>query len=57
MKNTANAPASFEVSGTPDLIVHNAKLFTGDPAKPWGSAVAIEQGRVLAVGRRPKCCV
>lgn len=35
----------------PNLIVHNAKIYTVDPAHPWAEAVACANGRVLAVGR------
>jgi predicted amidohydrolase YtcJ len=33
-----------------DLILHNASIHTVDPAKPAASAVAIRDGRFLAVG-------
>ncbi|WP_306918415.1 MULTISPECIES: amidohydrolase [unclassified Arthrobacter] len=35
---------------TADTIVRNAKVFTGDPARPHASAVAIKDGKVLVVG-------
>jgi len=35
---------------TLDLIIHNAKVYTLDPAQPQAEAVAIRDGRVLAVG-------
>jgi predicted amidohydrolase YtcJ len=34
----------------PQLLVVNAKVFTADPALPYAQAVAIEDGRFLAVG-------
>ena len=34
----------------PDLIVHNAKITTLDPAKPEASAFAARDGRFVAVG-------
>ena len=34
----------------PQLVLVNAKVFTADPALPYAQAVAIEDGRVLAVG-------
>jgi predicted amidohydrolase YtcJ len=34
----------------PDLILHNAKVFTSDPAHPWAQAVAIEGSTIQAVG-------
>ena len=33
----------------PQLVLINAKVFTADPALPYGQAVAIEDGRILAV--------
>lgn len=34
----------------PQLVLVNAKVFTADPAFPYAQALAIEDGRVLAVG-------
>ncbi|MGP3690654.1 amidohydrolase [Streptomyces sp. IBSNAI002] len=33
-----------------DVIVRNAKVHTGDPARPGAQAIAVRDGRVLAVG-------
>jgi predicted amidohydrolase YtcJ len=33
-----------------DLVVRNGRVFTGDPRRPAASAVAIGDGRILAVG-------
>jgi len=33
----------------PQLVLVNAKVFTADPALPNAQAVAIEDGRILAV--------
>src|SRR3546814_13101608 len=33
-----------------DLILHNGLVWTGDPARPSASALAIEDGRLTAVG-------
>lgn len=35
---------------TADLILHNARIYTVDPAQPWADAVACANGRILAVG-------
>lgn len=35
-----------------DLIVENARIWTGDSTKPWAEAVAIRGERLLAVGTR-----
>jgi predicted amidohydrolase YtcJ len=43
------APAA-EPAVAADLIVHNGKVWTGDPAKPDARAVAVWRGRILAVG-------
>jgi predicted amidohydrolase YtcJ len=34
----------------PTTVFHNGRVFTADPARGWASAVAIEAGRVVAVG-------
>jgi predicted amidohydrolase YtcJ len=34
----------------PQLVLVNAKVFTADPALPYAQAVAVENGRILAVG-------
>lgn len=34
----------------PDLILHNAALWTVNEAQPWAEAVAIREGRIEAVG-------
>jgi len=34
----------------PQLVLINARVFTADPALPYAEAVAIEDGRILAVG-------
>lgn len=47
--NNALAQASQETPGA-DLIVHNAKIFTGNPAQPSASAVAVKNGRIYSVG-------
>lgn len=33
-----------------DLIVYNARIFTGNPAQPEASALAVKNGRIVAVG-------
>ncbi len=53
-------PASMPVAGVvpatvpdgrpADLLIRNAKVFTGDPALPAAQAVAIRDGRVAALG-------
>jgi len=35
---------------TADLVIHDAKIYTVDPARPWAEAVAIKDGRILATG-------
>lgn len=37
-----------------DLILHNGKVFTADPAKPSAEAVAIRGERIIAVGTSPE---
>ena len=45
----ALAQAKAEAPGA-DLIVHNAKIFTGNPAQPEASALAVKSGRIYSVG-------
>ncbi|WP_429610444.1 amidohydrolase [Variovorax sp. W2I14] len=45
----AHAQARQDAPGA-DLIVHNAKIFTGNPAQPAASAVAVKSGRIYSVG-------
>lgn len=45
----AHAQASQEAAGA-DLIVHNAKIYTGNPAQPAASALAVKNGRIYSVG-------
>ena len=44
-----HAQANPETQGA-DLIVHNAKVFTGNLAQPEASALAVKNGRIYAVG-------
>jgi predicted amidohydrolase YtcJ len=46
---SAHAQTKPEAPGA-DLIVHNAKVFTGNPAQPEASALAVKAGRIYAVG-------
>lgn len=34
----------------PALVLHNGKIFTGDPAQPQAQALAIRDGRIVAAG-------
>ncbi|MFE2060352.1 amidohydrolase [Streptomyces sp. NPDC059446] len=43
-------PAEHPEHPPADLLVRNAKVFTGDPARPAAQAVALRDGRVVAVG-------
>ena len=42
--------AGLPAAAAPDLLLVNAKIFTADPAQPYAAALAIEAGRILAVG-------
>lgn len=33
-----------------DTVLHNGKVWTGDPAQPSATAIAIDDGRIVAVG-------
>ena len=37
-----------------DLILYNARIYTQWPERPWAEAVAIQKGRVVAVGDDPE---
>lgn len=39
-----------QLSCTPTLILHNARIYTQDASLPWAQAVAMADGRILAVG-------
>jgi predicted amidohydrolase YtcJ len=39
-----------DVEHPADIIVRNAKIYTGDPARPAATAVAIKDGKVTVVG-------
>lgn len=45
----AHAQARQEAPGA-DLIVHNARIFTGNAGQPSASALAVKNGRIYSVG-------
>jgi predicted amidohydrolase YtcJ len=45
----AHAQAKQDTPGA-DLILHNAKIFTGNPAQREASALAVKDGRIYSVG-------
>ena len=45
----AGLTPSADSDAPADLVVRNARVFTGDRQRPAASAVAIRDGRVLAV--------
>ncbi len=47
---TAEAAAADASRQAADVILTNAEVYTLDPARPWAEAVAIGDGRILAVG-------
>jgi len=50
--SAAQAQTTEEQLGA-DLIVFNAKIFTGNQAHPEASALAVKQGRIYSVGSDP----
>lgn len=46
---SAQAPIKQESPGA-DLIVHNARIYTGNAAQPEASALAVKNGRIYSVG-------
>lgn len=47
--SSANAQPAQEPPGA-DLIVHNARIYTGNRAQPEASALAVKNGRIYSVG-------
>lgn len=45
----AHAQGKQEAAGA-DLIVHNARIFTGNPGQPEATALAVKSGRIYLVG-------
>lgn len=39
-----------QAAGRADLLLLNGRVFTSDEANPWAEAVAVRDGRILAVG-------
>ncbi|BAN49616.1 amidohydrolase [Metapseudomonas resinovorans] len=48
--SVALAFSSMETMAAADLILHNAKVYTAEPGQALQQAVAIEGGRIVAVG-------
>ncbi len=42
--------AGPDARGPADLLLQNGRIWTGNPARPWASDVAIRAGRIVAVG-------
>lgn len=42
--------AASAVAQPPDRVLHNARVFTADSARPWAEAFALRDGRIVAVG-------
>lgn len=38
--------------GFADLILTNGRIYTVEPARPWAEALAVKDGRILAIGSR-----
>lgn len=47
----AAAAPGLRAAPAPDLIIHNAKVWTVDPERPMADALAIAGNRILAVGK------
>jgi predicted amidohydrolase YtcJ len=39
-----------EEEGTMNLILRNARIWTGDPVRPWASTLVAREGRIVAIG-------
>ena len=47
---TAGCATTSSTSPAADLIFTNARVYTVEPEQPWAEAVAIRDGKILAVG-------
>ena len=43
-------PASLATAQEADLLLTGGQIWTGDEARPWAEAVAVRNGKILAVG-------
>ncbi|MFD7631139.1 amidohydrolase [Streptomyces sp. NPDC059851] len=50
MPVTGVVPATRPGSPAADLLLRNARIHTGDPARPAATALAVRDGRILALG-------
>ena len=46
----SSACRSDDRAAAPDLILHDARIWTGDDERPWAEAVAVRGERIVAVG-------
>lgn len=42
--------SAFQSASTPEIAIVNARVYTGDAARPWAEAVSIHNNRIAAVG-------
>jgi predicted amidohydrolase YtcJ len=47
----AVSTSAARLPDAPDLILHNARIYTVDPALSWAQAIAIRKHRIIALGR------
>src|SRR5262249_38325185 len=47
---TAKAAGTAEPAGAAGVVIRQARIFTGDPGRPWALALAVKDGRIVAVG-------
>src|SRR3546814_2720916 len=45
------APRAAQQRASADMILNNARVYTVEARQPWAEAVAIQDGRIVAVGR------
>lgn len=50
LSSTPAARTAHSASQAADLVVRNARIFTGDPVRPQAGALAVSNGRITAVG-------
>jgi len=49
-QRTNRSPSDGSSSGTPTLAIVNARVWTGDPRRPWADSIAISGERISLVG-------
>lgn len=49
-ENASRTPAEADAPLAADLVITDARIWTGDPAMPWAEALAVRGDRIVVVG-------